>query len=690
MPVAGSLDVLFVMAFRFSGICSQIHKPRQVITVALLISMVWFVLNTILLVSYQWNIALNHVKINDRLRQENNSDNLGFQEKSETAERLTKQLPRGISDVEDSLNKIDTSLEFSQDVGKRLRSTVLGKELISQIETNSFEEEKMTSKLRVGKRNSSPKILEAKPFFVVKTTPLRNLNRHSKVTKVAVRNPDLPDVNARETNGPGEDGRAVVVVKSEKSFEKEGYNKFAFNEYVSGKISLIRSIPDTRSPGCSDKTYPVSDLPTTSVIICFHNEAWSTLLRTVHTVLLRSPPELLKEIILIDDFSSYDHLKRPLEDYMTNIGKVRILRTAKREGLIRARLLGAKSAKASVLTFLDAHCEANVGWLEPLLDRIRRDPRTVAVPVIDIISSSDFSYSQTPANIIGGFTWDMQFNWHSLPQNLQNRRTEPSDPIRTPTMAGGLFAIERKYFFDSGSYDEGMEVWGGENLEMSFRIWQCGGKLEIVPCSRVGHVFRSRFPYTFPGGYHEVAVNLARVIHVWMDDYKKFVFMKRADLKIVDHGDLRSRLELRKRLNCKSFKWYLNNVYPEQQIPPSSYLAYGEVRNPESGLCLDTMGRTIGAELGVSRCHGLGGNQQFMVSKNHKLSIEQGNSVTCVVAVGNSLLLSSCDDSKSQWTVSVGKLLNRKGSCIELTGRHKVEMNGCKNSAQQEWVFSED
>ena len=42
-----------------------------------------------------------------------------------------------------------------------------------------------------------------------------------------------------------------------------------------------------------------------------------------------------------------------------------------------------------------------------------------------------------------------------------------------------------------------------------------------------------------------------------------------------------------------------------------------------------------------------------MVSKNHKLSIEQGNSVTCVVAVANSLLLSSCDDSKSQWTVSL-------------------------------------
>ena len=37
-------------------------------------------------------------------------------------------------------------------------------------------------------------------------------------------------------------------------------------------------------------------------------------------------------------------------------------------------------------------------------------------------------------------------------------------------MAGGLFAIDRKYFYEVGSYDTSMNIWGGENMEMSFRV----------------------------------------------------------------------------------------------------------------------------------------------------------------------------------------------------------------------------
>lgn len=114
----------------------------------------------------------------------------------------------------------------------------------------------------------------------------------------------------------------------------------------------------------------------------------------------------------------------------SRLKKVRIIRTNKREGLIRARLIGARAAKGQVITYLDAHCEANVGWLEPLLSRIHSDRTIVSVPVIDIINSKTFAYSGTPSAVIGGFSWDMQFSWHSLPYRRQKDRNDKTDPIR--------------------------------------------------------------------------------------------------------------------------------------------------------------------------------------------------------------------------------------------------------------------
>ena len=72
---------------------------------------------------------------------------------------------------------------------------------------------------------------------------------------------------------------------------------------MSDKIAMNRIVPDVRMEECKWWHYP-EDLPTASVIIAFHNEGWSPLLRTVHSVLLRSPSHLLKEVILVDDFSN--------------------------------------------------------------------------------------------------------------------------------------------------------------------------------------------------------------------------------------------------------------------------------------------------------------------------------------------------------------------------------------------------
>ncbi|KAK4324525.1 hypothetical protein Pmani_004838 [Petrolisthes manimaculis] len=217
-----------------------------------------------------------------------------------------------------------------------------------------------------------------------------------------------------EPSGPGEMGKPVVLPKDlDPAIKKkvdEGWKNNAFNQYVSDMISVHRTLPDPRDEWCKAPNRFLDNLPETSVIVCFHNEAWSVLLRTVHSILDRSPPQFLKEIILVDDNSDMPHLMQQLEDYMAQYPKVRIVRAPKREGLIRARLMGARHATAPVLTFLDSHCECTAGWLEPLLARIAHNSQTVVCPVIDVVSDDtlEYHYRDSSGVNVGGFDWSLQ------------------------------------------------------------------------------------------------------------------------------------------------------------------------------------------------------------------------------------------------------------------------------------------
>uniref|UniRef100_A0A4W5KTQ5 Uncharacterized protein n=1 Tax=Hucho hucho TaxID=62062 RepID=A0A4W5KTQ5_9TELE len=76
----------------------------------------------------------------------------------------------------------------------------------------------------------------------------------------------------------------------------------------------------------------------------------------------------------------------------------------------------------------------------------------------------------------------------------------------------------------------------------------------------------------------------------------------------VDYGDITSRSSLRQKLQCKPFSWYLENVYPDSQIP-RHYYSLGEIRNVETNQCLDNMARKENEKVGIFNCHGMGGNQ---------------------------------------------------------------------------------
>lgn len=98
---------------------------------------------------------------------------------------------------------------------------------------------------------------------------------------------------------------------------------------------------------CLDIVYP-KRLPEVTVIIVFHNEAWSALTRTLWSVINTTPRALLKEIILVDDFSTNDVRDYRIQDYINTLPVPTIqYRTPARVGLIQARLLGASKAIVS-------------------------------------------------------------------------------------------------------------------------------------------------------------------------------------------------------------------------------------------------------------------------------------------------------------------------------------------------------
>jgi hypothetical protein len=95
--------------------------------------------------------------------------------------------------------------------------------------------------------------------------------------------------------------------QDEAAIAESSVKRYAFNAHKSNAMPLRRFLPDYRSRECAVKQYPV-ELPKASVIICFVNEMWSSLLRTVWSVLDRSPSTLLHEIILVNDASDADWL----------------------------------------------------------------------------------------------------------------------------------------------------------------------------------------------------------------------------------------------------------------------------------------------------------------------------------------------------------------------------------------------
>ncbi|KAK6180861.1 hypothetical protein SNE40_008837 [Patella caerulea] len=502
-------------------------------------------------------------------------------------------------------------------------------------------------------------------------------------------------------SGPGENGEPVYTAMDERTRADQTIREYGFNMVNSDKISLDRTVPDTRMDECKYWHYP-EKLPTASVILVFHNEGWSTLVRTVHSVINTTPSHLLHEVVMVDDFSDKEHLKDKLDQYMTRFnGKVKIYRNEERLGLIRTRTRGAELATGEVIVFLDAHCEGNPNWLPPLLARIAYDRTIMAVPIVDGIDWDNFRYRPvyTTTHHRGIFEWGFLYKESQVPQRELTTRTYHSEPYKSPTHAGGLFAMDRKYFFEMGGYDPGMQIWGGENFELSFKIWQCGGSIEWVPCSRVGHVYRNHMPYGFGKVDAKIPVillNYMRVVEVWLDDeFKEYFYTREPSVRGYPIGDISKQLEFKKEHNCKSFKWFMENVAYEvfERFPPlPRNKVWGEFKTVDGNKCWDTVGQSVGGgPIGAYYCHHAGGNQMFRLNMKGQLALGE----RCLQAKnGDTIHIHFCETQPQgfwDYDESTKQVKHTEhNSCVEIGKDDSLHLQPCDSSvSRQQWEINE-
>ncbi|XP_028821232.1 probable polypeptide N-acetylgalactosaminyltransferase 8, partial [Denticeps clupeoides] len=473
------------------------------------------------------------------------------------------------------------------------------------------------------------------------------------------------------------------------------FQRFGYNVYLSDRLALDRALPDTRPAGCSRARYPAA-LPSLSVVLIYLTEALSVIQRAVTSVVNRTPPHLLRDIVLVDDHSDNEDLQDKLDDFIQSIhvnrpGLLKKVRHSQTLGLAQARLTGWKAATGDVVAILDAHIEVHVNWAEPLLARIKANRTVILTPVFDKVNFYDLELDNymTSAH---GFDWALWCTYESLPPDWYSHNQ--TLPAKSPSVMG-IVVADRLFFGEIGALDGGMSVYGGENVELGIRVWLCGGSIEVVPCSKIAHIERAHKPY-MPDLSVPMKRNALRVAEVWLDEYKHNVNMAWG-LPLRDHGidigDVSERRKLRERLKCRPFRWYLENVYP-QLDPLTTILGYGSLVNElQTDVCVD-QGPVPGSTPILYVCHGQSSQLCYYHSSGEihvgYLRSRRSDSNRCLVDPGTGRLprLHDCFQGDRRapnrhWDFQQGRAIRNRdtGRCLEVSraadGGHRLVVQEC-------------
>jgi len=188
-----------------------------------------------------------------------------------------------------------------------------------------------------------------------------------------------------------------------------------------------------------------------------------------------------------------------------------------------------------------------------------------------------------------------------------------------------------------------------------------------------------------------------RVAEVWMDEYKEYYYTREPQIAKLDFGDVSEQKAIRDKLQCKSFKWFMENVAYDLlrkfPLPPKNKV-WGQCSNEKYHVCLDVRGADFGQPIGVSGCHGFMGNQLYRLNTEGELS----NSEHCFVSDKNIVKKKFCLDYQGIWnpvgewdynTESKQMKSNKENKCLSTDGNN-LTLETCETGNEnQKWQWKE-
>lgn len=211
--------------------------------------------------------------------------------------------------------------------------------------------------------------------------------------------------------------------------------------------------------------------------------------------------------------------------------------------------------------------------------------------------------------------------------------------------------------------------------------------------------------------------NSLRVAHVWMDEFIEHFLKQKPAARDIDFGDVSDRIQLRARLGCKSFKWYLDHVYPEMILPNDddqrlrkkwaqveqpkfqpwysrsrNYTSHFLIKLPYKDLCLSSkQSKTKGSPLVLKKCYESNNNQRWSITDKKELVLAE---LLCLDAGSTKPKLSKCHElgGSQEWHLALSNQTiiysPATGTCIGSRNRVAgavIVMEMCIRNTDTNW-----